>query len=232
MNLSIIIPAYNEEKRLETPLRKLATYFNSDTEIIIVINNTTDNTEEIVKKLMKEYKNISYINIKEAIGKGGAIIEGFKKAQGNYISFIDADSSAEPEQLQKLYEELQNSNYAGIIGSRWIKGAKITKRQSIARIIASRVYNLLVRIILRLPYHDTQCGLKIFRKEAIKNILNDIVPTNWEFDVSLLYSLKKKGYRVKESPIIWEDTVGSNLKIHKAAPKMFKSLLTIRKGKE
>lgn len=231
MKLSIIIPAYNEEKRIEPLLRALPTYFKNDAEIIIVINNTTDRTEDVVKKVMKDYKSISYFVIPKNKGKGESVIEGFKKAKGEYVCFIDADSSADTTQLNKLYQELQHSDYAGIIGSRWIKGAKITKYQPLPRIIASRGYNLLVRILLGLPYKDTQCGLKIFRKEPIQKIMNEITPTNAEFDVSLLYTLHKHGYKVKESPIIWEDNADSAFKMRQIIPKMFKALLEIRKQK-
>ena len=229
MKLSIIIPAYNEEKRIEPLLRALPSYFKHDAEIIVVINNTTDKTEDVVKIVMKDYKTISYFVIPKNKGKGESVIEGFKKTNGEYLCFIDADSSADTTQLDKLYQELQHSDYAGIIGSRWIKGAKITKYQPLPRIIASRAYNLLVRLILGLPYKDTQCGLKIFRKEPIFKVINEITPTQAEFDVALLYALHKHGYKVKESPIVWADDPNTVFKMRQIIPKMFKALLTIKR---
>ncbi len=232
MNLSIIIPALNEEHRIRPTLEHYAAAFPKQTEIIVVINGTTDNTLKVVQDVAKKYSYIQYMNFPEKIGKGGAIIEGFKKAKGTYLCFVDADSSTEPDQIEKLYHELQTSDYAGIIGSRWMKGSVIKKYQPLSRIIASRVYNLLVRYYLGLHLKDSQCGAKIFRKEAIIDVLPEILPTTWEFDVSLLYTLHKRGYRVKEVPIVWEDKLGSNLKIRLTAPKMFKSLMQIKKGKK
>ncbi|MEK6940741.1 MAG: glycosyltransferase [Nanoarchaeota archaeon] len=227
MKLSIIIPAYNEEKRIPATLESYGSFFKENAEIIVILNNCIDNTENIVKDKIKKYPNISYAT-EEKIGKGNAIIKGIKEARGEYICFVDADSSTEPDQIKKLYDEIQNSNFAGLIGSRWVKGAVIKKYQPIPRIIASRAYNLLVRIILGLPFKDTQCGAKIFQNAPIKEIIDEITPTKWEFDVALLYPLFKKGYKIKEVPIIWEDKTDTNLKIWPTATKMFKSLLKIR----
>ncbi|MBS3095610.1 glycosyltransferase [Candidatus Woesearchaeota archaeon] len=226
--LSIVIPAYNEEERISKTLKKYTNFFNKrlDYEILVVLNGCKDKTLDIVKKYAG--KNVKYINIKEAIGKGGAVIEGFNIVGGKYMAFVDADSSTEPDQLYYIYNRLKNSDYDGVIGSRWCKGAKIMKYQPLKRVIASRVYNTMVRLILFLPYSDTQAGAKAFRNNAIKSILGTVIPVGWEFDVALLYALRKKGFRIKEVPIIWADTLGSSLKITKTAPKMLKSLLRIR----
>jgi len=226
--LSIVIPAYNEEQRIGKTLDTYKKFFVNklDYEILVVLNGCKDNTLKVVKKFAN--KRISYINIIEAIGKGGAVIEGFKRVNGRHIAFVDADSSTEPEQLYFIYNRIKNSNYDGVIGSRWVHGAKIKKYQPLKRIIASRVYNLLVRLILFLPYYDSQCGAKVFTNKAIKSILNTVIPVGWEFDVALLYALRKKGFRIKEVPIEWADKFGSSLKITKTAPKMLKSLLKIR----
>lgn len=233
--LSIVMPAYNEEKRIGITLDKYTEFFDKkiDYEILVVLNGCKDNTLDIVKEYAG--KNVSYINITEAIGKGGAVIEGFKIVNGNYIAFVDADSSTEPDQLFAIYNELKNNcEYGAAIGSRWMKGARIKKYQPLKRIIASRVYNFLVRIILSMPYKDTQAGAKVFTNKAIKSIMGTVAPVGWEFDVALLYALRKKGFKIKEVPIVWSDTLGSSLKITKTAQKMLKSLIKIRldKGKK
>lgn len=226
--LSIIIPAYNEEKRIGSTLELYTRFFRRkiDYEILVVLNGCKDNTLGIVKKYAG--KAVRYVDIKEAIGKGGAVIEGFKIVKGKYVAFVDADSSTEPDQLHYIYTKIKDSNYDAVIGSRWIKGAKITKYQPIKRVIASRAYNLLVRLILSLPYYDTQAGAKIFTNKAVKAILETVVPVGWEFDVALLYALRKKNFRIKEVPITWGDKLGSSLKVTKTAPKMLKSLIKIR----
>lgn len=226
VELSIVIPAYNEGQRIQSTLEKYLAFFDGklDYEIFVVLNGCVDNTLDIVKKF-----NIKYIDIKEAIGKGGAVIEGFKKVKGDYIAFVDADSSTEPDQLYNIFNELKKDNkLGGVIGSRWMKGSKITKYQPLKRVIASRVYNLMVRIILGLPYKDTQAGAKVFTKGAIKSIVYNVIPVGWEFDVALLCALRTQGFEIKEVPITWADTLGSSLKVTKTAPKMLISLIKIR----
>ena len=230
--LSIVIPAYNEEKRIGATLSEYTRFLDNkiDYEILVVLNGCRDKTLDVVKKHAAKSKRVRYVDIKEAIGKGGAVVEGFKIVNGKYIAFVDADSSTEPDQLFFIYNKIKNSNYDGVIGSRWVKGARIKKYQPLKRIIASRAYNLLVRVILFLPYKDSQCGAKVFKNNAIKSILNVVIPVGWEFDVALLYALRKKGFKVREVPIVWSDKAGSNLKITKTAPKMLKSLIRIRFG--
>ncbi len=228
--LSIVMPAYNEELRIGKTLESYARFFDKklDYEILVVLNGCRDRTLGVVERYANRNKRIKYINIKEAIGKGGAVIEGFKIVNGSYIAFVDADSSTEPDQLHYIYSMTKKSCCDGVIGSRWVKGAKIKRYQPLKRIIASRVYNLLVRALLFMPYKDTQCGAKIFSNKAIKSILDTVVPVGWEFDVALLYALRRKGFRIKEAPIVWADKLGTSLKVTKTAPKMLKSLLWIR----
>src|SRR3989344_3119850 len=219
MQLSIIIPAYNEEKRIGKTLDSYLKFFSKklkNFEIIVVLNGCIDNTLNIVKNFIKKNKKIRYLDFKEAIGKGGAVLEGFKVAKGDLIGFVDADMATPP---QAFYDLIKNiNNYDGIIASRWMKGSKIGEKQPLLKRFGSRGFNLLVRILFNLKFKDTQCGAKLFKKDLIKNILDDLKITRWAFDVNLLYSSKRKGYKIIEIPTEWNAVFASHFNLFKAIP--------------
>src|SRR3989338_8022676 len=205
MKCSIIIPAYNEERRIGLTLDDYITFFSrfpqKNVEIIIVLNGCTDNTLNIVQSFAKRSPIIRYLNIPQAIGKGGAIIEGFKTSKGDLVGFADADGATRAEHFARLITSLGKAD--GIIASRWIPCAVMKPPQPLSRRIASRCFNVLVRILFGLPFHDTQCGCKLFKRTAILQILPSLQTTRWAFDVDLLYHLKRRGFHVKEVPTVW-----------------------------
>ncbi len=226
---SIIIPAYNEEKRIRNTLINYANFFRNTKrsfEILVILNGCRDNTISVVKELKERYKEIDFINIEEAIGKGGALLQGFKLANGDLITYTDADGATMPETLYDLSKKI--SDYDGIIGSRWVNGAKILKKQPLSRRVASRGFNLLTRIILGLNYKDTQCAAKVFKKNVIDRIKDKVEPTNFAIDAVLLYHMKKEGFKIKEEPITWEDKEFSTLRIRKVIPNMLLTLIKTR----
>ena len=165
MKVSIIIPAYNEEKRIGKTLKAYSEFFRKKQkenkiksfEIIVVLNACRDNTLGVVKNYQKKYKEIKYLNFKEA-GKGFAVIEGFKdalKRKNDLIGFVDADMATKPEVYYDLIENIRNSD--GIIAARWRKDSIIKEKKSIIRKVYSWGFNFLVRSLLFLPYSDTQC---------------------------------------------------------------------------
>ena len=225
--LSIIIPAYNEEYRIKPTLEAYLDFFkDKDIEIIVVMNGCTDHTLQVVQSIKDP--RIKYLNL-NASGKGGALVQGFKIASGDLISYVDADNSTTPEFLNKLLENMEDNDC--VMGSRYLKESKIVIKQPITRRVASRGFNILVRTVLNLKYKDTQAGAKIFKKEAISSILDNFEAPGWAFDVNVLYKIKKKNYTIKEIPIEWKDSGGSKLKLRKAIPGMFISILKTRFGK-
>ncbi|MCX8159002.1 MAG: glycosyltransferase [Candidatus Pacearchaeota archaeon] len=234
--LSIIIPAYNEEKRIARTLKEYCSFFkekkkshNLNFEIIVVINNTTDKTEDIVKSYQKSSKELKYLNFKQG-GKGFAVIEGFKEAlkdkENSFIGFVDADCSTSPQEFFRLFNNIKN--YDGIIASRYLSGAIVKPKPSFQRIIASRIFNFLIRVLFFMPYKDTQCGAKIFKRKVIEKIINKIGITQWAFDVDLLYKIKKEGFKIKEFPTIWAETDNSKLNLKKASIQMFFAILRLK----
>ena len=221
--LSLVIPAYNEEDRIDATLSNYSNHFE-DQEIIVVCDGS-DNTQNIVRDLSKEHVNIKLLNFEKRLGKGGGVIEGFKAAKRDWIGFVDADESVEPDEVKKMFDLL--SDYDGVIASRKLKESKILVKQPLKRQIASKAFNILIRIIFGLNFKDTQCGAKVFRKEAIKNVLAELNTKGFEFDVELLWRLKNKGYKVMEFPITWKHSDISCFSLSEA-PKMFFSLLKVR----
>ncbi len=234
--ISIIIPAYNEEIRISNTIESYYNFFKKlkkkkklDFEILIILNACTDTTPEIVKKYSKKYKEVRHLEFEQG-GKGFAVIEGFKDSLKNeknsLIGFIDADMATIPKAFFNLIENI--NDYDGIIANRWKKNSEVKIKQSILRRILSRGFNFLVRSIFMIPYTDTQCGAKLFKAKSMKKIAPEINITNWAFDVEILYSFWKKGFKIKEHPTIWEDRVGSKINVVIVPLKMFIGISRLR----
>lgn len=234
MKISMIIPAYNEEKRIERTLEEYGKFFDNlkkkkilDYEILIVINNTKDNTEDVVKNHQKKNKNIQYLNFKQG-GKGFAIIEGFKDAlkrkENLLIGFVDADMATGPEAYYELIKNIDN--FDGIIASRWLKGS-IVKGRTFKKALFSHVFNFAVRSLLMFNYRDTQCGAKLFKRKVIERITPELNLTQWAFDVNLLYACKKNEFIIKEIPTKWDDQTSSHIK-PSTPVQMFLAIVRLR----
>jgi len=230
--LSIIIPAYNEEKRIENTLSTYTKFFDKikdlDYEILVVINNTKDNTKEIVEKHKKKNKKIRYLDLERG-GKGYAVTEGFKdalKRKNTLIGFVDADMATPPEAYHYLIKKLENSD--GIIASRYIKGSIMEPKPTFQRKVSSRIFNTAIRTLLFMPYRDTQCGAKLFKRETIEKILPQITFSYYAFDVDLLYAARRNGFKIKEAPTKWADKGLSKINFLKAGPRMFFGVVRLR----
>jgi glycosyltransferase involved in cell wall biosynthesis len=235
--ISIVIPAYNEEKRIGKMLEGYGGFFSEkkknkeieNFEILVVINNTKDRTEEIVKELSKKYKEIRYLNFKQG-GKGFAIIEGFKdalKRNNKLIGYVDADMATPPEAFYNLVRNIRK--YDGIIADRWHKKSIIVPRQSFFRRFISRGYNIIVRTLFLMPFRDTQCGAKVFKREILEKNYKKIITINWNFDIALLYCLRKESHaRIKSIPTLWHDEIGSKVNLKRTPVMMFASSVRLR----
>lgn len=230
------MPAYNEEKRIDNTLEAYSNYFEElrknkelDYEILVVINNTKDRTEEIVKKYNKKNNQIKYLNFKQG-GKGFAITEGFKdalKRNNSLIGFVDADLATTPEAFHYLIKNMSN-NCDGAIASRYIKGSIVKPKPTIQRIITSRIFNFFIRTLLFMPYRDTQCGAKIFKRKAIERTLPSLSMSKWAFDVDLIYRLRRLGYKIKEFRTTWSDMKYSKINFLSAGPWMALGVIRLR----
>ncbi len=234
----IIIPAYNEEKRIGKTLEAYSNFFENirkkgeiEYEILVSINNTTDKTKEVVNEFMNKNKRINYIDLPNG-GKGYAVIEAFKdvlKRKNDLIGFVDADMATSPEEYWKLINFLnKNENTDGVIASRYINGAKIAPKPTLQRKIAKWMFNALVRSLLLIPYRDTQCGAKVFRRKAIETLIDSLSMSNWAFDVDLIYSAMKNNLTIKELPTSWIDKEYSKINFWSAGPWMAMGVIRLR----
>ena len=228
--LSIVIPAYNEEKRIEKTLAEYCEFFKEkmDFEILVVINGCKDDTLGVVKKTAKKYKQINYVDIGKVGSKGAAVNHGFKIASGDLIGFVDADLATKADAFYDLVQNIEG--YDGIIASRWIKGAKYDKKKvGFFHILAGRSFNLIANLFFNLRIKDTQCGAKLFKKKAIKIVCMELGITKWAFDVDLLYHMKMHKFKVKEIPTNWSEPGGSHLKVKPVVViEMFLAVLRLR----
>ena len=236
MKLSIVIPAYNEEKRIGKTLEEFNNFYEDlrktkkleDYQIIILINNTKDRTEDVVKTYSKKNKRI-VISERTRGGKGYAVVEGFKEAlkqKNDLIGFVDADLATPPREFWRLAEEMDV--YDGAIANRYMPGSKIVPAFSIRRTIVSRVFNFLVRTAFLLPYTDTQCGAKLFTRKTMEKIIRDLTITQWAFDIDLLYACKKRNLRIKSIKTEWEEMEGSTIDINKSSIQMLFAIIQLR----
>jgi glycosyltransferase involved in cell wall biosynthesis len=230
VKLSIIVPAYNESKRIARMLDTYLAYFlpryENDVEVIVVVNGSRDTTADIARTYSSKHAQVSVIEEKEAIGKGGAIILGFKHASGDLVGFADADGSTPPEAFEDLSSNIGSAG--AIIASRWFAESVVEPKQPLKRRIVSRIFNFMVRTTFGMDIHDTQCGAKVIRKEAVAAILPHLGITRWAFDVDLLFQVHRAGYAITEWPTVWHDEGGSQLKIVRASIEMFIAIVRLR----
>ena len=213
MDYSIILPAYNEAATIERAIREIAAVFDplaKGYEIIVVDDGSSDATAGIVNSLLAELPAVRLLQHGENRGKGGAVRTGVMNAKGDWIFFLDCDLSTHPNEALKFIE--QADRYDVIIGSRRVPGALIVKPQPWYRSLAGRAINFFVRHYLKLPHHDTQCGFKMFGRDAAQNIFNDLGPARWTFDVEVLMRAYASGYRVGELPVSWRHGENSRVK--------------------
>lgn len=232
MLLSIIVPAYNEEKRIGEMLATYWDYFKSqDVEFVIVVNGSTDNTIGITTAFAAAHpERVQQYDIKEKIGKGGALHLGYRKARGEWIGFVDADLATVPGEFQKVISVALEHD--GAIASRWKRGSEIVNR-SIMRNIASMGFRVMVKLLFWFPYADTQCGAKVFRREAIVSVVPHLRVQNMATDVETLHFLRRKGYDIVEVPTRWihrsgSAFLGSPAKFFFSALRIVGTLLSIR----
>lgn len=229
MKLSIIIPAYNEEDRLGPSLAKYASFYEGrgePVEILVVVNGSSDRTEEVARAFAAGHPIVRVLVEPRKVGKGGAILIGFRAAEGEAVGFADADASTPPAAFQDLVDHLGDAG--AIIATRWHPESRVWPRQTVRRRIASRLFNGVVQLLFGLGLRDTQCGAKIIRRAAIQRVLPHIGVTRWAFDVDLLFQLHRAGYRIVEWPTTWHDVGGSRLRLGRASLEMFVALVRLR----
>lgn len=221
IDISVVIPAYNEAKRIPKTLKIISDFFattNYSYEILVIDDGSTDKTIQKVKELhLRKTRVLSY---KINRGKGYAVNYGVSRAGGDYIIFADADNSTPFWQIEKLLEYAKTKEV--VIGSRYLKGSNIKIKQPFTRRIGARLGNLIIRMVLLPKIKDTQCGFKMFQKKAAREIFSRQTIWRWGFDIEILYIAKKLRYKTQEVPIEWLNDVGTKIQ----SPFVFLSTLS------
>lgn len=231
-DLTIVIPAHNEEHRIGPTLRDYLAYFNAaTTELIVVLNGCTDRTAKVIARVKQRLgANLRVIDIPEAIGKGGAVKAGFLAATGQTVGFVDADGATTAEEFERIVRLIGDAD--GVIASRWLPGSQVYNRTSPLRKMTSLGFVIIAKMLFRLPYRDTQCGAKAFRRNVINAVAQKLTTRDMTFDVELLVRARAAGFSIREVPTIWTDQTSSTvpsspIKLARTSWRMLTSLVRL-----
>jgi dolichyl-phosphate beta-glucosyltransferase len=227
---SIVIPAYNESARLGATLERVLEYVHSqkwDAEVVVVNDGSRDNTAEIVRTFAAKDSILRLVENPGNRGKGYSVRNGMLHARGRIVLFSDADLSSPIEEAPKLLAAL-DAGADIAIGSRWLRAETQTQRQPLHRQIFGRIFNLMLRLTLRLKFKDTQCGFKAFKQSAVQAIFPLQKIERWGFDPEILFLARKLGFKVEEVPVAWGHSGGTRINPLVDGSRMFFEMLHIR----
>lgn len=225
MRLDIVIPAHNEEHRIDRTLRAYRERCDDDeTSFLVALDHCTDDTLAIVAAHAREDDRVKVLEFPK-LGKGGVLAESFRQSGGDIIGFVDADGATPPAELLRLAEVARRSDVA--IASRRLPASVVPNRRSFARRVMSAGFAFGVRRLFRLPIADTQCGAKALRREVVEQCVPFVSSRDFLFDVDLLLVARDLGFQVEEVPTVWVDQAGSRLRGGPDSARMAASALRL-----
>ncbi|MEK7500209.1 MAG: dolichyl-phosphate beta-glucosyltransferase [Patescibacteria group bacterium] len=227
MYLSVIIPAYNEEKRIEKTLLSVHEYLSRQSyeyEIIVVSDGSRDKTTNVVEGLQSKVANLKLLANIENHGKGWVVRQGMLAAQGDLRLFMDADNSTTIDQVESFLPFFSDGLYDIVVGSRRIEGANIAVKQPWSRDFLGGIFRLVVHILVPLGATDSQAGFKCFSRKTVEAIFPRQTIFRWAFDVEILAIARKMGFKIKEAPIKWVNDTESKVKLGGMVKMLFEVL--------
>jgi dolichyl-phosphate beta-glucosyltransferase len=228
--LSVVIPAYNEEQRLPRTVEQIERYLegrNLDYELIIVDDGSTDGTRLVMDAAAARNSKDRLEALPANRGKGSALAAGVAIARGDEVLVTDADLSTPIEELEKLDAALQAG--AGVaIASRAVKGSRVEIAQPIYRVAMGKVFNLIVQVVLLPGIWDTQCGFKLFRADVAKPVFAALTTDGFGYDPEALYLAKRRGVRIAEVPVVWRHSAPTKVLPIRSSIDMFKHVVRVR----
>lgn len=226
--LSVVVPAYNEEKRISNTLLDIDHYLSKQDytyEILVVDDGSTDKTVQIVKKFVDLVKNLRLIDNQENHGKGWVVKQGMLEARGKYRIYVDADNAISMDQIESFWPYLKK--YDIVIGSIEVEGAKIEESAAWYRRMLGKLSKYLIRLFTVWEIHDSQRAFKLFPAKVAKDVFSRQTLDRWGFDFEILTIAKKLGYQIKELPVTWINPAGSKVSL-KSYFRTFKELLKVK----
>jgi dolichyl-phosphate beta-glucosyltransferase len=231
LDLSIIIPAFNEERRLSKTLAAIEAYLAARglrAEVIVVDDGSTDGTAEFVKNYAAQHPLVRLLSNGRNRGKGFSVRHGMLEARGEIALFTDADLSAPIGEADKLLAAIREDGYDGAIGSRALDRSLIQAHQSPTRELAGIIFNFMVRWITGVPFTDTQCGFKAFRTARARIVFEQQRTEGFGFDPEVLFLARRHGLRIVEIPVRWSHDAASKVHVLADSIGMLGELLIIR----
>lgn len=226
LRLDLVIPAHNEETRIDRTLRAYRSRITDpDVRFVVALDNCTDATADIVRRHADDDGRVVLFSYPK-LGKGGVVMESFRRCRGDLVGFVDADCATPPGEVLHLVDALeQGADMA--IASRWHPSAVVPRRRRVGRRVTSSVFPRLVRMAFGLPFEDTQCGAKVARREVLESTLPLLSSRDFLFDVDLLVTAIHLGWSVVEVPTVWVDQDGSKMRGVADTARMTASVLRL-----
>ncbi len=233
--LSVVIPAFDEARRIERSLREITHYLEQrpfPSEVIVVDDGSRDETARLVEAFARAWSSdrvsVRLLQNARNVGKGYSVRRGFLSARGEIVLFTDADLSTPIAEAERLLPLIEREGVDIAFGSRGLDRRFIVKPQSRARRWAGRIFNVLVRLFTGLPFADTQCGFKAYRRVSLLPIFRSQRLYGFGFDVEILYLARKRGLRLRETPVQWSHAEGTKVRLLRDAWHMGMDLLRLR----
>jgi glycosyltransferase involved in cell wall biosynthesis len=228
--LSIVIPAYNECARIEGTLERVMGCIQSrgwDAEVLVIDDGSTDETVAVVQRWMEHHERLHLVKNPGNRGKGYSVRNGLLQSAGDIVMFTDADLSAPMQEAERLIAAI-DAGADVAIGSRWLDKQKQIVHQPLYRRFFGRCFNKVTRLVIGLPFRDTQCGFKAFKREAAQTIFRLQTIERWGFDPEILFIAQKLKYRIVEVPVTWGHDERSRMSYLKDGMKMLEEMGQIR----
>ncbi|MGB9914905.1 MAG: dolichyl-phosphate beta-glucosyltransferase [Candidatus Bathyarchaeales archaeon] len=228
VEVSVVLPAYNEAATLETTVAKVAMALSEFTrayEIIIAEDGSTDGTDKLAAALAERFPYVKHIHRKKRLGRGNALKNAFKQSSGKVLVYMDLDLATDLKHLKPLVEAIAVEDYDFATGSRMLPESDVER--GFTRNLASKTYNLMVRTLLGSKVRDHQCGFKAFRREPLMRLLDEVEAGHWFWDTEILVRAHRKGYRIKEIPVSWRSGRETKVRLLKDSMGMFRQALKL-----
>ncbi|HSE42126.1 MAG TPA: dolichyl-phosphate beta-glucosyltransferase [Acidobacteriota bacterium] len=230
ISLSVVIPAFNEENRIETPLPGVIQYLSNrfkQWEVIYSDDGSTDSTPQKLKQIQNNYPGIKIVRSEKNKGKGSAVKNGMAAATGDVVLFSDTDFSTPIDQVELLLSHLQNGSDV-VIGSRGLPDSKVEIHQAWPRELMGKVFNRIIKTILPVQFMDTQCGFKLFNRKAVNLLVPRMSIEGFAFDVEMLIISQVHKLRVVEVPVVWRNILDSRVHPIRNSLEMLRDVTKIR----